>query len=167
MNLVQGIIGDCFFESQHEKISPKAQKNIHIAQQRILHSMATIQITLAQFQAPIWGYLRKSPYSGCECFKVDDFENRSTVDGFGVEGNPSYRTPLDFYNPMIAERARRLDTTSVRKILNTIRKNLSFAAMTSPAATSHMSTLDLETPFSTSVVSFRLLLMWTPYSLSQ
>lgn len=97
---------------------------------------------------PIWGYLRKSPYSGCEFFKVDDFENRSTVDGFGVEGNPSCRTPLDFYNSMIAERAQRLDTiedleytTSGRKILNTIRKNLSFCYNDKPCC--YLSNVDL------------------------
>lgn len=123
MDLVQGLTDNGFFESQHGKRSPNAQNKIRIAQHRILQSMSTIQITLAQFQAPTWGYLRKSPYSGCECFKVDDF---------GVEGSPSYRKPLDFYNSMITERAQRLDaiedleyTTSGRKILNTIRENLS------------------------------------------
>lgn len=133
MDLVQSITSDCFFEWQHKERSPKGQNKLHIAQQQILQFMATIQITLAQFQAPTWGYFIKSPYSRCECFKVDDFENQSIVDGFGVEGNPSYRTPLEFYNSMIAERARYLDTledleytTSGRKILNTISENLSF-----------------------------------------
>ena len=132
MNLVQGVTGAFLFEPQHEKRGPKARNIVYVAQHRVLQSMAKIQITLAQFQAPTGGHLRKSPYSKYECFTMDDFGNRSKVDGFGVGGDPSYCTPLDFYTSMIAKQAQSLDTfgdrqytTSAYRILNTIRENLS------------------------------------------
>lgn len=132
MDLVQGIPGAYLSEPQHEKRCQRAQKSIHASQHRILHSMANIQITIAQFQARTGGYLRKSPYSEYECFKVDDIENLTTIDGFGVGGDPSDLTSLDFYTTMIAKRARRLDaiqdqeyTTSAHKILSIIKNNLS------------------------------------------
>lgn len=135
MDLVRGITGDCFFESHLAERSSKTRAKLHKVQQRVLRSMADIQITLAQFQAPIWGCLRKSPCPGCECYEVDGFENRSIVDGFVVAGGPSDRTARGFYSSMIAERAKYLDTiddedleeytSSARKILDTIRENLS------------------------------------------
>lgn len=139
MDLVQGLTGDCFFESHLEKKSSNARSKLHKVQQHVLESMSTIQITLAQFQAPIWGYLRQSPCSGCECFEVDDFGNRCIVDGFVVAGSPSDRTPRGFYSSMIAERAKHLDSiedleyaTSARKILDTIRENLSLCCNGDP-----------------------------------
>lgn len=94
--------------------------------------MAEIQIALAQFQAPAGEYLRNTPHSEYECFMVDDERNHSMVDGYGVNSDPNYRTPFDFYTAMIAQRAQGLDTitdpqytTSAHKILNTIRGNVS------------------------------------------
>ena len=139
MDLVQGVTGAYLFEPQHEKRGPKARNSIGVAQHRVLQSMADIQITLAQFQALTSGHLRKFPYSEYECFMVDDFGSRSKADGFGVEGDPSYCTPLDFYTSMIAKRAQSLDTfgdlqytTSAHKILNTIRENLSSCCNENP-----------------------------------
>lgn len=139
MDLVQGLTGDCFFESHLETRSSKARSKLHEAQQCVLESMATIQISLARFQAPVWGCLRKSPCSGCECFEVDDLEDRSIVDGFVVAGNPSDRRARGFYSLMIAERDQYLETiedleytTSARKILDTIRENLSLCCNDDP-----------------------------------
>ena len=132
MDLVSGFTGAYFFEPHHKLRNPRAQNYFDAAQHRVLQSMSIIQVTLAQFQAPTGGNLRKSLYSEYECFKVDESGNRSTVDGFGVGGDPSYGTSLDFYTSMIAKRARHLDTiedleytTSAHKILNIIRENLS------------------------------------------
>lgn len=96
MNLVDGLPGDLLFEPQHEQRGPRAQNSIHISQQRILESMAEIQITVAEFQAPTGGNPRKSPYSKYQCFKFNGSENNFTVGGFGIGGDPSNRTSLDF-----------------------------------------------------------------------
>lgn len=135
MDLVKGVNGAFLFDWQG---NPNTQQRIRAAQQQVLKSMANIQITLAQFQAAVGGHLRKSPYSEYECFKVDNCGNRFPVDGFGVGGDSSYRTPLDFYNSKITKRARRLDTenmqyaTSALKILNTIKENMSSCCINEP-----------------------------------
>ena len=101
--------------------------------------MAEIQITLAQFQSPVSGLLRKSPYSEQEFFMVDDFGKYSAVHGFGVGGDPRYRKPLDFYTSMIAKRARCLEidnklqhTTSAHKILHTIEEYMASCCSNDP-----------------------------------
>ena len=83
--------------------------------------------------------LRKSPYSEHECFMVDNFGRHPAVHGFGVGGDPSYRTPFDFYTSRIAKRARYLDTvnnqpytTSAHKILHTIKENMSSCCSNEP-----------------------------------
>lgn len=94
--------------------------------------MAEVQITLAlHFKPLLAGQLRKSSSSEHDCLKVDDFWNRSSVDGYGVGGHSNRRTPLDFFTSMIAKRVEGLDAmedleykTSAHEILNTISENL-------------------------------------------
>ena len=131
MDLVQGVSAAFLFSREHEERDPDFQQRIQASQHRVLTSMAEIQITLAQFQSPVSGLLRKSPDPEQEFFKVDDSWNYSAVHGFGVGGDPRYQKPLDFYTSMIAKRARWLETintvkptTSAHKILHTIEENM-------------------------------------------
>ena len=139
MDLVQGVSAAYLFSQEHEERASNIQQKVQASQQRVLTSMAEIQITLAQFQAPVSGLLRKSPYSEQEFFKVDDFGNYSAVHGFGIGGDPRYRKPLDFYTSMIARRARCLETinklqhtTSAHKILHTIGENMASCCSNDP-----------------------------------
>ena len=139
MDLVQGVTGAFIFDRQHDKGNPRIKRNVRLSQHRALKAMAEIQITLAQFQAPVGGYLRNSPHSEHKCFMVDNSGNRSEVDSFGVGADPVYRTPLDFYTRMVAKRARRLDTinnrkcaTSAHEILRIIKENMSSCCSDEP-----------------------------------
>ena len=128
MNLVQGVTGAFIFGRQHDKGNPDIQ------QPAVLSTgfSRLWQRSRLHLQAHVGGYLRNSPHSEHECFKVDNSGNRSAVDGFGVGPDPIYRTPPDCYTKMIAKRVRRLSTinnrectTSAHKILHIIKENMS------------------------------------------
>ena len=97
MDFVAGINGREFFIEGLWKADLDRQADFHQVQERILRSLARIQVTLGKFQSSAIGYLGRR----------NDGTNSGTpvVDGYEVaNGTGSYQSPADCYRSILAGR---------------------------------------------------------------
>ena len=103
MDFVAGTSGKHFFIERVQGITPEREEVIHQAQERILKSLARIQITLAKFQSTTIGYLGR---------RGEGSEGGTPVnDEYEVEenGSSSHQSPEDCYKSLFAERKAKFD----------------------------------------------------------
>ena len=102
MDFVAGISGREFFSEGIWNKDLDQQEKLHQAQERILRSLARIQVTLAKFQSSEIGYLerRKGGLEG----------GLPVAEGFEVaNGASSYQAPADCYQSLLAHRKAKAD----------------------------------------------------------
>lgn len=129
MDFVGGIQGSEFFGSELLDAPPEQKVHYRMVQDRIIQSMAEVQLGLAQFQSPVGGVLRR--------YKERDSVRQWLIkDDFGVVEDPTqrikiYRTPVEYYQDAIRRRADDIEdceecqwVKSSQKILEIVDANL-------------------------------------------
>ena len=102
MDLVAGINGKDFFNEERQESTLAPKEVIHQAQERILKSLARIQITLAKFQSTAIGHL------GCR--RAGSRSGTPVIGEYEVaKGESSYPSPAACYKSLFAWRKAKFD----------------------------------------------------------
>ena len=127
MDFIGGISGSTFFDVISENGEwPDRREHYKPIQDRILRSMAEVQLVLAQFKAPVGGTLGKWENFSCRWPVGSEFGVIDQPDGH----HDFYMTPTEFFQDAVAHRANRFAAeddseyaTSGKKILQIVDAN--------------------------------------------